>query len=103
MNVTVVWATPEVHDIVFVALPPMATVADAVRASGLVARHGLDPAGIGFAIHGRRARSDTPLADGDRVELTRPLVADPQSARMRRARERPLARAARRARRGPGP
>jgi putative ubiquitin-RnfH superfamily antitoxin RatB of RatAB toxin-antitoxin module len=102
MNVTVVWATPEVHDIAFVVLPPTATVADAVLASGLVARHGIDQTGIGFAIHGRRARPDTPLADGDRVELTRPLVADPRSARIRRARERPLAPAARRSRRGPG-
>ena len=50
----------------------------------------LDRAAIGYAIFGQRARADTPLKDGDRVELTRPLVADPKDARRRRARDHPL-------------
>ena len=47
----------------------------------------LDRAKLGYAIFGQRARADTPLRDGDRVELTRPLVADPKDARRRRARD----------------
>ncbi len=86
MNVTVVWATAQVQDVVPVELPPGATVADAVARSGLVAQYGLDPAQIGFAIFGRRARADATLADGDRVELTWPLIVDPKVARARRAR-----------------
>ncbi|MGE5792515.1 MAG: RnfH family protein, partial [Bacteroidota bacterium] len=38
--------------------------------------------------HGRLAMLSAPLADGDRVEILRPLQADPQDARRRRARGR---------------
>jgi putative ubiquitin-RnfH superfamily antitoxin RatB of RatAB toxin-antitoxin module len=89
VNVTVVWATARIQDAVPVEIPPGATVADAVAGSGLLAQHGLDPAQIGFAIFGRRARADATLADGDRVELTRPLLVDPKVARARRARAKP--------------
>jgi putative ubiquitin-RnfH superfamily antitoxin RatB of RatAB toxin-antitoxin module len=39
----------------------------------------------GAGIHGRRVPLDTALADGDRVEVYRPLQADPKAARRRRA------------------
>ena len=99
MNVTVVWATPLVQDIVQVDVPPGATVADAVAQSGLVARHGVDAATVEFAIFGRRAAGSALLTDGDRVELTRPLQADPKAARARRASAHPLAREIRPAKR----
>jgi len=35
-------------------------------------------------IFGRRVELDAPLRDGDRVEIYRPLVADPREARRRR-------------------
>jgi uncharacterized protein len=85
MNVTVVWATPLVQDIVDVELPAGATIADAVAQSGLLAQYGVDPATLGFATFGRRAAASALLADGDRVELTRALVADPKAVRAVRA------------------
>jgi putative ubiquitin-RnfH superfamily antitoxin RatB of RatAB toxin-antitoxin module len=96
VNVTVVWATPFVQDVVDVELPEGATIAEAVSKSGLVARYALDPAILGFAIHGRRAGGTLPLAEGDRVELTRPLQADPKVARARRAGTKPLPKQTRR-------
>jgi putative ubiquitin-RnfH superfamily antitoxin RatB of RatAB toxin-antitoxin module len=96
MNVTVVWATSSLQDIVEVDLPVGATTADAAARSGLVARYGLDMAGLAYAIFGKRARADAALSPGDRVELTRPLAADPKVARARRARASPLAKPARR-------
>lgn len=90
MIVTVVWATPGVQDAVTLALAPGATIADAVARSGLLVAHGVDPASVAFAIFGERRDAHAPLADGDRVELTRPLVADPKTARLRRARERAI-------------
>jgi putative ubiquitin-RnfH superfamily antitoxin RatB of RatAB toxin-antitoxin module len=75
--------------VVEIALPDGATVADAVAACDALAR----------AASTRRTRlrdpradraSATPLADGDRVEITRPLVADPKAARRDRASARPL-------------
>lgn len=58
-----------------------ATVADAVRAAAL----GHDGEVAGYAVFGVAAEASTPLRDGDRVELLRPLQADPKEARRRRA------------------
>lgn len=98
MNVTVVWATLTVQDVVAVEVPRGATVAEAVEKSGLIAQYGLDAARLGFASGGRRIAADAPLADGDRIDLTRPLEIDPKAARLARARSKPLAKASRRRR-----
>ena len=67
-------------------LPPGSTVGEAIRACGLLARCpeiDLDRNRVG--IFGRLVQRDTPLRDGDRVEIYRPLNADPKEARRRRA------------------
>jgi len=97
VRVTVTWATLVVQDSVDLDLHAGATVADAVEASGLVARHGIDRARLGFAIHGHRVTHDRVLADGDRVDLTRPLEVDPKAARIARVRARQPAKRPRRA------
>jgi putative ubiquitin-RnfH superfamily antitoxin RatB of RatAB toxin-antitoxin module len=69
------------------ALPAPATVLDAIRASGVFERH--PELGLGeplFGIWGRACAPDTVLADGDRVEVYRPLTMDPNEARRLRAR-----------------
>ena len=86
MNVTVVWAAPGVQDVIPIALPSGATVADAVARSHVIEHYGLDAAQLKFAVWGRRTGPEAPLVDGDRVEITRPLVADPKESRRRRAR-----------------
>jgi putative ubiquitin-RnfH superfamily antitoxin RatB of RatAB toxin-antitoxin module len=90
MKVSVVWATPSIQDLVDVEVPVGATVGQAVDRSGLVVRYRLDPARLGLAVFGRRSSRDAPLADGDRIELTRPLAIDPNAARTARARATPL-------------
>jgi putative ubiquitin-RnfH superfamily antitoxin RatB of RatAB toxin-antitoxin module len=99
MKVDVAYAGPEGFAVVPIDLPEGASVADAIDASGLVARFGLVDAALGVAIHGQKATRATPLRSGDRVELLRPLRADPRSARRQRAREHPLPRARPRAKR----
>ncbi len=84
--VTVAWATPTIQEIVTVHVPSDAPARLAIERSGLVAAYRLDLAQLGVAIHGQRATLETALADGDRVELTRALVADPKEARRKRAR-----------------
>ncbi|OBU67432.1 RnfH family protein [Stenotrophomonas maltophilia] len=58
-----------------------ATVAEAVAAAALEGSAGC-PA---VAVHGVLARPQQALLDGDRVELLRPLRADPKDNRRRRA------------------
>lgn len=78
---------PHVLDQCTLALPAGATVADALRAAGLAQRH---PAALidtlALGIWGKPAQPNTPLRDGDRVELTRPLQVDPKEARRQRYR-----------------
>ena len=85
LTVTVAYAAPGVEALVAVSLPEGSTISDAVAQSGLVARLGLDPARIEYAIFGQRAKGGTRLEEGDRVDLTRPLVADPKRIRRKRA------------------
>lgn len=87
MRVEVVYALPAGPDLTQLELPPDATVGDALVASGIAARHpGIDLSQLG--IFGRRVQADARLADGDRVEIYRPLAADPKEARRRRAAKR---------------
>lgn len=80
MRVQVVCGWPRRAVAVELELAPGATLRDAVVASGL------DLTSVtGYAIHGERAGLDAPLREGDRVELLRPLAADPKEARRRRA------------------
>ena len=76
-----IYALPESCDAVQLVLPPGSTVADAIKASGIA-----HSAGQKFGIYGKVVTAETPLADGDRVELYRPLALDPKEARRRRAR-----------------
>jgi putative ubiquitin-RnfH superfamily antitoxin RatB of RatAB toxin-antitoxin module len=43
-------------------------------------------AAVAIAVHGVLARPQQVLQDGDRIELLRPLLADPKDNRRRRAR-----------------
>jgi uncharacterized protein len=88
LSVTVAYAAPGVEALVTVTLPAGATIDDAIAASGIATRFKLDRALLECAIFGQRAKGGTPLAEGDRVELTRPLTADPKRARRMRAADR---------------
>jgi uncharacterized protein len=73
-------------DEVSLQLEPGATVADALRASGLQARYpgvALDALPVG--IWGAFCERGDALRDHDRVEVYRPLRVDPKEARRRRA------------------
>ena len=69
-----------------VELTAPATAWDAVRASGILERWPELAAGEpSVGVWGRATRADAQVADGDRVELYRPLAASPQESRRRRA------------------
>ena len=80
IRVEVVRARRDGVEAVTVELPAGALVRDALRAAGAEA----DAVGV----FGKRVALDAPLADGDRVELYRPLLIDPKERRRRRAKER---------------
>jgi uncharacterized protein len=76
---------PREVDRVCLHLPEGSTVADALRRSGLLEKHGLlldDALDVGVWM--KRKPLDTPLRVNDRVEIYRPLQVDPKEARRQR-------------------
>lgn len=85
ITVEVVYALPSRQEIARLNLPAGTSAIAAVRASGLAERHPeIDLAGARLGVFGKRVAPDTPLSDGDRVEIYRPLAADPRLARRAR-------------------
>lgn len=88
IHVEVAYATPEKQRIVSLELPEGTTVREAALRSGLDTQfEGLDLAKADLGIFGKVvAKPDNEtLADGDRVEIYRPLIADPKEVRKQRA------------------
>jgi putative ubiquitin-RnfH superfamily antitoxin RatB of RatAB toxin-antitoxin module len=87
IRVEVVYAERGRQTLIALTLPAGATVAEAIAASAIHAAHPGIPAGLRTGIFGEPAGPATVLQEGDRVELYRPLPADPKETRRRLARE----------------
>jgi uncharacterized protein len=86
IRVEVAYASRERQALRKLTLPEGSRVLDAVEASGLALDFPeIDLAVNRVGIYGRRVRLDQPLRDLDRVEILRPLAADPKEARRARA------------------
>lgn len=68
-------------ELVSLRLPQGARLLDALHASGLCSRHGLDVATLRAGIWGRVQPLHTLLRERDRVELYRALRVEPKQAR----------------------
>jgi len=89
MRVTVAVALPGRQEVVALELGEGATVGEALRAAALAARFpGEDFAALDAGVWGVRVSPETALKEGDRVELYRPLQADPKEMRRRRLKPR---------------
>jgi putative ubiquitin-RnfH superfamily antitoxin RatB of RatAB toxin-antitoxin module len=87
LRVSVAYAEPARQTLIELEVAAGTTVAAAIAASGIHARHPGIPTTAAVGIHGLAATPATVLEDGDRVELYRPLPADPKETRRRLARE----------------
>lgn len=84
--VQVAYATPEEQVTVALYVPSGATVQETIEVSGLLDRFPeLDLAVNRVGIFGRLRRLDDIVKAGERIEIYRPLRADPREARRRRA------------------
>ncbi|MDR2093635.1 MAG: RnfH family protein [Azoarcus sp.] len=89
IEVEVVYALPHQQDTVPLSLPEGATAREAVEASGLLLKYpDIDIGGRNkLGVYARPAKPETVLRDRDRVEIYRPLIADPKAVRKKRAEE----------------
>lgn len=89
INVEVTYALPHQHELVKIVLAEDATVREAIESSGLLERHPeIDLEGDNkVGVFGKLTKLDATLRDRDRVEIYRPLIADPKAVRKKRAAE----------------
>ena len=86
IEVEVVYALPFAQDISRLRIPVGTTVAQAIAHAGVAVRHPeVDLREGRIAVYGRLVSPDMILQDRDRVEILRPLNADPKEVRRRRA------------------
>jgi putative ubiquitin-RnfH superfamily antitoxin RatB of RatAB toxin-antitoxin module len=86
ITIEVVYALAERQTVIILEIEPGTTAAEAVRLSRLSEQdQAIDARTATIGIHGREVEPGTVLSDGDRVEIYRPLRADPKLARRRRA------------------
>ena len=88
INVEVIYALPTQQPLLHVQLAEGATVEDVIRASGVLdAYPEIDLAKNKVGIFSKLVKLDDPVRDRDRVEIYRPLIADPKEVRRKRAEE----------------
>lgn len=86
LRVEVVYALPERQYLRVVPLKGGSTVEEAIRASGLLElRPDIDLTKNKVGVYSRPIKFGDKLNDGDRVEIYRPLIADPKELRRQRA------------------
>jgi len=86
ITVEVAYALPAKQYLQRVKLDEGATVEEAIRASGLLElRSDIDLSKNKVGIYSRPVKLADVVSDGDRVEIYRPLIADPKELRRQRA------------------
>ncbi|HKJ08689.1 MAG TPA: RnfH family protein [Gammaproteobacteria bacterium] len=88
IQVEVAYARPDEQVILPVEVPEGTTLEQAVQQSGILERFPeIDFAQAKMGIFGKLNKRDYVLRPGDRVEIYRPLIADPKEIRKQRAAE----------------
>ncbi len=88
INVEVCYALPEKQALIRVNLPLGATLQQALEASGLLLKYPeIDLKKNKFGVFAKLTKPEGVLREGDRVEIYRPLIADPKEVRKQRAAE----------------
>lgn len=85
MKVGVAYATPARQLWLEVEVPEGATALHAIERSGILAEYPeIDLSTQKLGIFGKLAKPDAVLKEGDRVEIYRPITADPKTAKRKR-------------------
>ncbi len=88
INIEIVYALAHEQTLLRQQLPAGVTVSQAIEASGILDKHPeIDMTKNKLGIFGKLTKSDAPLRDKDRIEIYRPLIADPKEVRRLRAEE----------------
>lgn len=88
ISVEVAYALPHTQEVTSLKVKSGTTVSQAIEQSGILADFPeIDLATAKFGIFGKQAKPEVVLRDKDRIEIYRPLIADPKEVRKKRAAE----------------
>ncbi len=88
IEIEVVYALPDVQMLVSLKVQPGTTVQEAIRRSGVLEKFPeIDLANARVGIWNKASELEAVLREKDRVEIYRPLIADPKEVRRKRAEE----------------
>ncbi len=86
ISVEVAYAKPEEQLILKLDVLPGTTLRQAIEQSGILERFPeIDLSQLKAGVFGKLKKLDQTLREGDRVEIYRPLIADPKEVRKQRA------------------
>ncbi|NND65580.1 MAG: RnfH family protein [Gammaproteobacteria bacterium] len=87
MKIEVIFALPDQQELIELNVPEICTVRAAIRQSNLLQKLNLDENHLKVGVFSRHVNLDDTLKPGDRIEIYRPLTADPKEIRRQRAKE----------------
>lgn len=88
IDIEVVYALPDKQTLLKQQVAAGTTALEAIRASGILEKHPeIDIATSKLGIFGKLIKPDMLLREKDRIEIYRPLIADPKEVRRKRAEE----------------
>ncbi|MFT5220465.1 MAG: putative ubiquitin-RnfH superfamily antitoxin RatB of RatAB toxin-antitoxin module [Planctomycetota bacterium] len=86
ITIEVAYATPQKQKIISLEVKAGESVRIAVKHSGMVDHFPeIDIESCDLGVFGKLVKEDYPLEQGDRIEIYRPLIADPKEVRRQRA------------------
>jgi putative ubiquitin-RnfH superfamily antitoxin RatB of RatAB toxin-antitoxin module len=88
IEIEVVYGLPDEQTLLRCSVDVACTAVEAVQQSSIMEKHPeIDLSKNKLGIFGKLIKADTALHDKDRIEIYRPLLADPKEVRRRRAAE----------------
>jgi putative ubiquitin-RnfH superfamily antitoxin RatB of RatAB toxin-antitoxin module len=86
IEIEVVYGLPNKQSLLKVSVEANSSVEDAINTSGILSLHPeIDLESNKVGVWNRVCKLTQNLSDGDRIEIYRPLIADPKEVRKRRA------------------
>ena len=88
INIEVAYALPDKQPVISIQVEQGTTIEQAILLSGILEQFPqIDISKSKLGIFGKLKKADVVLREGDRVEIYRPLIADPKEVRKKRAAE----------------
>ncbi|MBF7073001.1 RnfH family protein [Glaciecola sp. MH2013] len=85
IDIEVVYGLPEKQTLLSLSVDEGTTVEKAIQQSGILSIYSIDIEKSKVGVWNRSCKLSQVLSDGDRIEIYRPLIADPKEVRKRRA------------------